>query len=66
MLRVGPVDENIEYTLNSTTKLEDINHETDIGVTVDLNLKFEMHMQAKINKAKCHGDNSKIIQLHGL
>ena len=50
VLKVGPVDDNIEYTLNNT-KLEDITHEKDIGVTVDKDLKFEMHMQAKINKA---------------
>ena len=34
-----------------TTVLENVESEKDIGVTIDMNLTFEKHIQTQINKA---------------
>ena len=41
---------NYKYTLDGITVLN-VDYEKDVGVTVGKDLKFEVHMEEKINKA---------------
>ena len=51
MITAGKTERsNYDYIL-SDTKLEHVEKEKDIGVTIDSKLSFEQHMNEKINKA---------------
>ena len=50
VIKVGPNIHEYAYSLDGNI-LENLEHEKDIGVTVDKDLKFDVHMQDKISKA---------------
>ena len=50
IIEIGQNKMNYNYKLGETS-LKHMDFEKDIGVTVDKDLKFEIHMQEKINKA---------------
>ena len=51
VMHLGAKNPRYTYTMDGKTLLESIDHEKDLGVTIDRDLKLSLHYSLQVNKA---------------